>query len=246
LSREAGSAFGGKNIDSIGIKPAPAVQTYIKPQFQPPKKPKKSKTLKVIFGFVMLIVVFLGGGILLRANGLAGKIFVGRTFTFWGQVKQIVSGSDQKLIGEDLGQINILLLGVGGEGHEGPYLTDTMILAQIRPDIGTVSLISIPRDFQVTLPENFGKQKINTAFAFGLGKGKEKDFSTGGEWARQQVEKMSGLNIPYFAVIDFSGFEKAIDQVGGVDVAIDKTFTDAEYPNETFGYLPPASINLRT
>ncbi|MBL8029864.1 MAG: LCP family protein [Candidatus Doudnabacteria bacterium] len=192
--------------------------------------------------FVIATAFFLGGTLLLKAYGLSEKIFVGKTFTFWGQVKQIVSGDEQKLVGEDLGQINILLLGVGGEGHEGPYLTDTMMLAQIRPDIGTVSLTSIPRDYQVTLPENFGKQKINAAFALGYGGKEIKNFEKGGDWARQQVEKLSGLNIPYFALVDFSGFEKAIDEVGGIQVDVEKTFTDSEFPNNSLGYLPPQTF----
>jgi LCP family protein required for cell wall assembly len=242
MSREAGSRFAGKNIDSAGARQAPAIHTFTKPELAPQKPPKKNRILKYILGFIFFGIVILAGAVLLKAKNLSGKIFVGHTFTFWGQVKQIVSGGDQKLIGEDLGQINILLLGIGGEGHEGPYLTDTMILAQIRPDIGSVSLISIPRDYQVTLPQSFGKQKINASFALGAGKGEPKDFSTGGAWARQQVEKISGLNIPYFAVLDFSGFEKAIDLVGGVDINVEKTFTDAEYPNATFGYLPPQTF----
>ncbi|MEK7161527.1 MAG: LCP family protein, partial [Patescibacteria group bacterium] len=46
----------------------------------------------------------------------------------------------------------------------------------------------------------------------------------------------------YFAVIDFAGFEKAIDQVGGVDVQIDRTFTDYSYPDSSLGYLAPVTF----
>ncbi len=214
--------------------------SYIKPITKP--QAKKSRVLKWTAAGIFFVAVILGLLLAFKAYGLSEKIFVGKTFTFWGQVKQIVSGDDQKLVGEDLGQINILLLGVGGEGHEGPYLTDTMMLAQIRPDIGTVSLTSIPRDYQVTLPENLGKQKINAAFALGFGGKENKNFEKGALWAREQVEKLSGLNIPYFALVDFSGFEKAIDEVGGIQVNVEKTFTDAEYPNESFGYLPPQTF----
>ncbi|MCX6797545.1 MAG: LCP family protein, partial [Candidatus Doudnabacteria bacterium] len=41
---------------------------------------------------------------------------------------------------------------------------------------------------------------------------------------------------------DFKGFEKAINLIGGVDVRIDKTFTDYEYPDENKGYLPPLTF----
>ena len=42
--------------------------------------------------------------------------------------------------------MNILILGIGGEGHDGPQLTDTVILASFKPSTGKVALISIPRD----------------------------------------------------------------------------------------------------
>jgi hypothetical protein len=48
--------------------------------------------------------------------------------------------------------------------------------------------------------------------------------------------------VPYFAVIDFSGFEKAVDQVGGLDVQVDRTFTDSTYPDSGFGYLAPITF----
>lgn len=248
-----------KNIDSAqnyktpaGLQnPGPAVNVSQNGFNQPPQtrpKPKKNRVLKLLAAFMALAIIFLGTAAVLRAFNISQKIFVGRTFTFWGQVKQLVSGDDQKLIGEDSGQINILLLGIGGEGHEGPYLTDTMIVAQIRPGQNSVSLVSIPRDYRIDMSAmkgpngalNYGKQKINAAFALGLGK--NLDYATGAAWARQEAEKVSGLKIPYFAVVDFSGFEKAIDEVGGVDVIVDKTFTDAEYPNETYGYLPPQTF----
>jgi len=72
---------------------------------------------------------------------------------------------------------------------------------------------------------------------------KKKDWDQGGLYARQAVEKLSGLTIPYFAIVDFQGFEKAIDMVGGVDVNVEKTFTDANFPNDaTLGYLPPITF----
>jgi len=115
-----------------------------------------------------------------------------------------------------------------------------MIVAQIRPDIGGVSLISIPRDYWVNL-QNGNQSKINQAFSDGYLK--NKDFNQGGQWARAAAENLSGLTIPYFAVLDFSGFEKAINQVGGVNVLVDRTFTDYQYPDSGIGYLPPITFN---
>jgi LCP family protein required for cell wall assembly len=228
--------FGGQN--------RPAGQT-VKPQsvnlLKQSGKSNGKKTLKRILWCVALIIVILGGIILVRAANLSNKIFVGQKTTFFGQIINFIRGSsdNQTLIGEDLGQINVLLLGVGGAGHDGPYLTDTMILAQIRPDIGEITLTSIPRDYYTTLPDKTS-QKINAAFALGLGQ--NMDWNQAGNWARQTAGNVSGLQIPYFAVMDFSGFEQAIDKVGGVDVTVDRTFTDYQYPDSGTGYLPPQTF----
>ncbi len=205
------------------------------------KKPRK--IFKTILALIFLCLLAAGVYVAARAINLSNKIFVGQKTSFIHKIGEIIRGSSgqTQLQGEDLGQVNILLLGIGGEGHDGPYLTDTIILAQIRPDLGQITLTHIPRDYLTDLPDGFGQQKINAAFAQGYSK--SHDYNTAGQWARQSVEKMSGLSVPYFAVIDFNGFEKAIDQVGGVDVHIDRTFTDYSYPNDaTNGYLPPVTF----
>ncbi len=247
MPREAGSASGGKNIDSINTnssqKPpkivvAPATSVSL---LKLRKNPGKKSLLKKFLAGIGLIILIMGIFVVIRAANLTQKIFVGQKTTFLGKIINLIrgGGDNDRLIGEDLGQVNILLLGIGGEGHEGPYLTDTMILAQIRPDIGKVTLTSIPRDYWATLPSG-SQDKINAAFTYGFLK--NKDFDEGGRWARESVEKISGLKVPYFALVDFSGFEKAVDQVGGLDIHIDRTFTDSSYPNSTNGYLPPITF----
>lgn len=205
------------------------------------QKKTPGRLIKKFLLLVVLIIAVLGGVLALKASSLSSKIFVGQKTTFLEKVRDLIrgGGDNAKLIGEDLGQINILLLGVGGEGHDGPYLTDTMILAQIRPDIGEITLTSVPRDYLAVLPDG-SQDKINAAFAYGLGK--NMDWDQAGLWSREAVQSISGLKIPYFAVIDFSGFEKAVDQIGGLDVHVDRGFTDYQYPDSGTGYLPPITF----
>lgn len=131
--------------------------------------------------------------------------------------------------------INILLLGIGGGIHEGPDLTDTMILASIDQENKKVTLTSIPRDLWV--PDLDGEnKKINTAYAVG-------EFSRKGGGlvlAKAVVGKITGQNINYVARIDFSGFVKAVDIIGGLDINVDNSFDDYQYPidgkeNDTCG-----------
>jgi len=120
--------------------------------------------------------------------------------------------------------INILLLGIGGGTHEGPNLSDTMIFASINPVKNKTTLVSIPRDMWVS---DLGA-KINTAYA----QGEKKRKGGGLILAKAAVSKIVGEPIDYGFRIDFSGFVKAVDMIGGLDVATDRTLDDNAYPIE--------------
>ncbi len=119
------------------------------------------------------------------------------------------------------GNINILLLGRGGRNHEGPDLTDTMMVAVISPNKNIVNLVSVPRDLWI--PDL--SAKINSAYSTGQEKERQ-----GKLLAKTIVGKVIGNQIDYVVVIDFSGFVKLIDHLEGVDVEVKKTFDDYEYP----------------
>lgn len=212
-----------------------------------PAKPKKSRRwLKRIGIALLLIVIFGGSAFLIFVYKSTHTIFVGKNNGFAAQVQSLFASLTNQtlLVGEKEDSINILLLGIGGEGHDGPYLTDSIIVAQIKPSTQSVALSAIPRDFLVE-SHSLGATKINAIFAEGMG-GNNKDWDASGKRIREAVEKLSGLTIPYFAVLDFSGFEKAIDEVGGLDITIDTTFTDYTYPDSGTGYLPPVTFKAGT
>ncbi len=206
---------------------------------QPPKR-KSRRILKIIIAVMILMALGLGGFVLMRSTSLADKIFVGNSQSLTSRISDLLSlGSGSKLIGENEGQVNVLLLGIGGPGHDGPYLSDTIMVAQLKPNENKATLISIPRDYLVNTKE-FGQGRINAVFAQTYSD--TNDWNKAGEASIAVVEKMSGLEIPYFAVIDFDGFEKTINLLGGVDVQIDRTFTDYTFPNDSQGYLPPVTF----
>jgi len=95
-------------------------------------------------------------------------------------------------------------------------------------------MLSIPRDLYVEIPE-FGWRKINNAMAFGTAS----DYPGGGEaLLAEVVEDVIGLPIHYYTRIDFEGFRKIIDDFGGLDIYVDQSFTDYQYPDYKFGYQP--------
>lgn len=142
--------------------------------------------------------------------------------------------------------INILLLGIGGGTHEGTNLTDTIILASINTKDNKVILTSIPRDLWI--PDlNEQNKKINAAYAYG------EAIKIGGglPLTKAVVGKITGQDINYALRIDFSGFIKAVDIVGGLDITVDNTFDDYQYPidgkeDDLCGKTPEELQNIAT
>ncbi len=145
--------------------------------------------------------------------------------------------------------MNILLLGVDlreGFPDEG-VRSDSLIVLHLDPAGGWGSLISIPRDTLVEVP-GFEQMKINAAFARGYENvadlyGAETDPSAAGAaLAADTVERFLDLpvhnsRINYVATINFNGFAKLIDAVGGIEVDVPREIVDTEYPTADFGYM---------
>lgn len=134
----------------------------------------------------------------------------------------------------------VLLLGFRGDGSKGGYLTDTIMVAYVEPEKKVVSLITIPRDLWVRLAVSETEEryyKINHAFAVGVDNrmfpNKLPQYQGpggGGQLAKETVEEVTGLKIPYFVAINFFGFTKTIDTLGGVDVNVTKALEDKFFP----------------
>ncbi len=152
--------------------------------------------------------VLKGGG---RAPALAKKIDI------------------NQLKGEGDGRINILVLGVGGENHDGGDLTDTIMLASIDPVNNTTALLSVPRDLWVKIPED-GYQKINAAYFYGKANSNSKNKD---QITRDGLKKLDatlapilGVTIHYHALIDFTAFQQMVDAVSGIDVNVPEDLYD--------------------
>ncbi len=172
------------------------------------KDKKKRKILFIIIGLLFLFVI---GKVLLSASSLLPFAF------------QLLFDRDIKLK-EDDNRVNILLLGIGGGNHDGPNLTDTIIFMSLDPQKGKVSLVSIPRDLWV---EDL-KGRINVAYA----KGEARKKGGGITLSQAVVTKITNQPIDYTVRIDFDGFIKAVDLVGGLDVNVERVLDDKEYPIE--------------
>jgi len=133
--------------------------------------------------------------------------------------------------------INILLLGVGGGTHDGPDLTDTIIFMHIDPVLKKVTLVSLPRDLWI--PDM--NAKVNATYTVAS----EKSPGSGLATTESEIGKILGQHINYGIKLDFSGFVKAVNILGGLDITVDRTFDDYQYPidgseDATCGMSPAA------
>lgn len=126
----------------------------------------------------------------------------------WGETVEI---SELDTYNAKKGMINILLIGIDGDGTR----SDTNMLLSYDGHSDRVNILSFPRDTKVVM--NGQNQKLNAAMGIGLQKAKSgKDDAPEAELIRQ-VKEISGLSVHYFVTIDFDAFKEIIDVLGGVD-----------------------------
>jgi len=195
---------------------------------------------------------------------VAGGIFVG--LLFFSPLGHIIGDFTQEHVnlpvnivskGEDTPdwkkqeRINILLLGVDRRPDEvnSPTRTDTMLIVTIDPYGKTAGMLSIPRDLWVPIPisdSDIRYNRINTAYFYG----DLYNFPGGGPaLAEKTVEhNFPGVNIHYYAVVDFEGFSEIIDTLGGITVYLESPLIDYEYPTPDYGtmyaYIPAGEQRL--
>ena len=125
------------------------------------------------------------------------------------------------------GTINILLLGSDRRPGEEVARTDVIVIVSIFPDVPSVSMISVPRDYYAWIP-TWGLDKINTAYL----RARTTGYPGGGPaLVKATMEYNFGLPIHYYAMVDFSSYRSIVDAVGGVDIVVECGFHDT-YPDD--------------
>ncbi|MBM4428797.1 MAG: LytR family transcriptional regulator [Chloroflexi bacterium] len=204
------------------------------------KKPRSSRSVgsgwKLSFLSVSLILFVAGG------------IYTG--YLFYATVKDVVahaqwgasappsieqSGADEENV-PNITQVrtNILLLGTDKRLQEtGPSRTDTIIVLTVDPRNRTAGMLSIPRDLWVSIP-GYYEGRINTAHFLG----ERDDYPGGGPaLAKRTVQYALGIPIHYYVRINFEGFEKLIDAIGGITINVQEPIYDEKYPDSNYGYM---------
>lgn len=204
----------------------------------------KNNFKKLVFiAFVVSLVIASAASLALHKA--YSPVSVVKTSELSDKIKNHLSDKPEKQI------YNILLLGYGGAGHPGGGLADALVLINLDTKKKIATAIAIPRDIWIDLPIRSDLNqyhKINAAYAIGnddqsypLKEPVYKGKHGGGQMAKYAVNKITGLAVDYYAAIDFSRFEKAIDAIGGITVEVPVAFNDYFYPvkgleNELCGF----------
>jgi len=174
----------------------------------------------------ILLVFFVGKYVIKWAQILWG--YIGK----WA-VNVVSNTMGDDMIKDELWNINVMIVGFGGQKHAGWFLADSIMVASFNPKLKALTMISVPRDLYVYNKRDNIIGKINALFARSVG-GKKLQFNT---WARvlsEKLEEIMGLKTPYYAMIDFEWFKNVIDTLGGIMVDVPEKLTDYTYPkNET-------------
>jgi LCP family protein required for cell wall assembly len=190
-----------------------------------------------IFLLLLLVIFSLAGYFIFKIKAFEKNIndSENQNSSIIYTTQQFVKKEKQPLQGEERKRINILLLGMGGEGHHGQYLTDTILLASINPQTYETALLAIPRDLYVKIPETQIHTKINAVYAYGKNNSGDLGNKPHG-LIKKTVEEITGQKIDYHIAINFEGFKKVIDELGGIIIQVEEDIVDHKYPGPGRSY----------
>lgn len=211
------------------------------PAFHSPKKSTRPpwSWKKIAFGlFLFIFCIGLAAALFFLFKGFvigrSVQIQNSHPLSFFSDVKRLAASfldsNTHSLRGEDSGRINILLLGRAGEHYPGKNLTDTVMVMSIDTANKQVALLSLPRDLYAPIPGTTSYTKINALYQYGLSQ------EVGTDLIRSSVADITGQPIDYTFILDFDGFEKAIDALGGIQVDVLRDFYDTRYPGKNYSY----------
>ena len=203
--------------------------------------PKKKSSWKRFWFFSFLIILLLslayGSFVFYKVYSVSKKVNIEiqeEKPSFLETAKSLITKDEISLKNSNY-RVNILLLGIAGKGRAGTNLTDTIMVASLNLKTNQVALISIPRDLYVTIPEMNIQTKINSVYQVGIGASGNGQ-REGAKEIVATVEEILAQKINYFVILNFAGFEKIIDSLGGINIMNERDIYDASYPGPNYSY----------
>lgn len=203
---------------------------------------KKHSPRRVAVVF-LAVFIFLTLAVFTKANNFFSIINKNSSSNIKERAEVLFSDEEKLQLYKDDNRENILLLGIRGEDdmEHGGLLTDTIMVLSVDTSKKTAALISVPRDIYLHIPGTTKKDKINAAYLIG----EEKLPSGGGlELSKRAVEYVTGLYINNVVSVDFKAFKEIIDELGGVDIYLDKEFREDKQWGGINFYVAPGWQHL--
>jgi polyisoprenyl-teichoic acid--peptidoglycan teichoic acid transferase len=120
---------------------------------------------------------------------------------------------------------NLLIAGVPGKGNPAPNLTDSVLVAHLDGTRGKAVIFSLPRDLLVRAPDASYYTKLNALFERG-----------GATALRLKAQDITGLEINRYAIVDLDAVQEIVDELGGVNIYVEKPVYDPKFPGDNFSY----------
>lgn len=191
------------------------------------KARKTTAIIAVVFAVSVGLLAAIGAGASYRAASRGtGVLYEVGNLPILSSIRSLAWGSDNRdIFSTPDDRLTFLVFGVGGSGHHGPELTDTILLTSVDLKTQSIGIMSIPRD--LAFPLGGGRFiKINAVNAYA----EQSHPGRGAREAADAYEELLDVRIDHVVKIDFKAFVEFIDALGGIDVNVERTFVDREYP----------------
>jgi len=171
-----------------------------------PKATRTQSALEITLFIVFGVLIVLAGVALYTSNSK--------------KYKEVPNGVDAGLKND---RVNIVLFGIGGDNHPShDQLADSIMFVSLKPSTKQAAVVSVPRDLWVRIGP-YGAHRINYAHEVG---GQSGYPGAGPGLLCDTVSHVFNQPVHAFVRVDFSAFEKLIDDLGGVDVYCQRGFYD--------------------
>lgn len=190
-------------------------------------KPKRKKKWGLFVALGILVVVLGGVGfVVFKGVQVLQKIGLKIDSTSLS-----LSTKDPELQKDSTGKYtNFLIIGIDTRPTSGGLNTDTIMEVSYNYDTNSLVMVSIPRDLSVEIGEGSGwYNKVNSVYAYA----EQAEEESGLKTLQSTVEKITGTEIQYYAMVNYDAFVSIVDSVGGIDVNVPESFTDTCYPADS-------------
>jgi polyisoprenyl-teichoic acid--peptidoglycan teichoic acid transferase len=228
LAQQNSTMPSGGASRTINLHPSPRTGLGQKDRAQKNHGRSKRKFIKRFSIFTVVLVIAVTGAVFGKLWWEANKALQGGG----GALALSKEIDPNSLNGEGDGRVNVLLLGKGGDTHQGGQLTDTIMIASLDPINNGVVLLSVPRDLWVK-PDDLWPMKINAVYNSAREQylyqnpKKIKESETAGIAATERVvEEYLGVKINYYGMLDFTVFEESVNTLGGITVNMPEPYRD--------------------